>query len=61
MEIKNKLRRGDYLIISEMTGYAKGTVIAMFNGHRKMQQKVVNAAIKIVENRENLIKNNKQE
>lgn len=58
-EIKIKKRRGDYYIIAEMTGYTKETVKAQINGKRTLTEKVRLAAIKVIENWEQLINDNK--
>jgi hypothetical protein len=54
-EIKRKKRRGDYDLIAKMTGYTKETVKAQINGKRTMTEKVRLAAIKVIENWEQLI------
>jgi hypothetical protein len=48
-------RRGDYDLIAKMTGYTKETVKAQINGKRTMTEKVRLAAIKVIENWEQLI------
>ncbi len=54
-EILTKLRYGDYELIAEMTGYKRETVRRQFKGIRTLKDKVVEAAIKVIENREQLI------
>jgi hypothetical protein len=53
---KEKLRRGDYQLIHEMTGYALSTVWQQLNDKRTLTDKVKEAAEKIIKNRENLLK-----
>ena len=55
------LQRGDYIIISKMTGYSIHTVSSQLRGVRTLSDKVRNAAIKIIKNREWLVGNEKPE
>jgi len=54
--LKAKLRKGDYQLISEMTGYALSTAWQQINGKRTLTDKVRNAAEKIIESRKILLK-----
>ena len=55
---KEKLRRGDYLLIAELTGYALSTVSMQIKGQRTLKDKVIKAALRVIKNRERLFKNN---
>jgi len=57
-DIRQKIRRGDYQLIAEMTGYEPETVRMQIRGHRTLKEKVLSAAIKVIESRENLINQN---
>lgn len=53
--ILTKKRSGDYELIAEMTGYRKETAREQLNGRRTLTDKIREAAIKVIENREILI------
>jgi len=58
--IKSKLRRGDYELIGMLTKkkYKQGTVKLQLNGYRTLKKDVIEAANKLIINREELLANN---
>lgn len=58
--IREKLRRGDYLIIASLTGYNVRTVRMQINGQRTLKDRVRDAAIKVINNREELLQSSTQ-
>ena len=57
-EIKPHLRSGDYDLITEMLlgKYSKRTVEAQLGGHRTLKKPIIEAANRLIEYRENLVK-----
>lgn len=57
-EIKPHLRPGDYLLIAEMLDgkYSKRTIEAQLGGTRTLKDPIIEAANKLIEYRENLVK-----
>lgn len=53
--IREKLRRGDYIIIASMTDYSVSAISKQFNGLRTIQETVLEAAIKVIQSREELM------
>lgn len=58
-QIREKIRYGDYLLIAKLSGYARGTVISQLTGRRTLKQPVLDAAIKVIENRSSLFESSK--
>lgn len=56
-EIREKIRVGDYQLIAEMTGYKRKTVEAQITGYRTLKPKVIEAAIKLITTRDQLLNN----
>jgi hypothetical protein len=59
-EIKQHLRAGDYLLISQILGGkpTKRTVESQLNGQRTLKENVRTAAVKLIESREELLNTN---
>jgi hypothetical protein len=55
--LSEKLRRGDYQLIHEMTGYALSTVWQQLNDKRTLTDEIKQAAERVIENRKSLLKN----
>lgn len=54
--LKDELRSGEYLLIAEMTGYARISVWQQINGYRTLKDKVSKAAEKVIRSRNKLLK-----
>ncbi len=54
-EIRENIRRGDYELIAELSGYRKCTVEAQIRGERTLKQPVIDAAIKVIKSRSSLL------
>lgn len=50
------LQRGDYKLISQMTGYSIHTISSQLRGERTLTNKVKCAIVKIIKSRELLLK-----
>ena len=51
-QISLKIERGDYKKIAELTGYERETIRFMIKGRRTLSEKVRQAAIQLIENRD---------
>lgn len=54
-EIREKITNGDYILVSQLTGYKLDTVKNQVRGRRTLKEKTRLAAIKVIESREQLI------
>jgi len=55
--INTNLQKGDYILISKMTGYSVHTISSQLRGERTLTDKVKNAVAKIIESRKWLLQN----
>ena len=56
-EIRKKITNGDFILVSQLTNYKLDTVKKQIRGERTLKDKTRIAAIKVIENREQLINN----